>query len=221
MPSLRRPPTVRLVVLLVAAIVGGCGASTPPSPTPSTSPAPSSVPTASASPATARPGLPTEPPSAADVCAAHTLASLTESQRIGQLFMVGLHQDHVGAALRDAIASFHFGSVAFTRQTAAGVDAVRATTDEVQALATETATGRVGFLVAANQEGGRIQALSGPGFDRIHSALAQGRLTPAKLESKADRWGRELLEAGVNLDLAPVADVVPSGTDAQNAPIGN
>jgi beta-N-acetylhexosaminidase len=36
----------------------------------------------------------------------------------------------------------------------------------------------------------------------------------------AARWGRELRAAGINLDFAPVADVVPPGTDAQNAPIG-
>jgi len=33
-------------------------------------------------------------------------------------------------------------------------------------------------------------------------------------------WGRELATAGVNLNFAPVLDVVPPGTDAQNEPIG-
>ena len=45
-------------------------------------------------------------------------------------------------------------------------------------------------------------------------------MTVATLKQKAARWGRELGQAGVNLDLAPVADVVPPGTDASNAPIG-
>ena len=97
---------------------------------------------------------------------------------------------------------------------------MRALTDAVQALATRAATGRIGFFVAANQEGGLIQGLSGPGFDTIPSALDQGAMTPGALQRKAARWGRELVDAGVNLDLAPVADVVPPGTDAQNAPIG-
>jgi beta-N-acetylhexosaminidase len=92
--------------------------------------------------------------------------------------------------------------------------------DAVQAQATPAATGAVGFFVAANQEGGLIQALSGPGFDTIPSALSQGGLTPAVLEQKAARWGRQLGAAGINLNFAPVADVVPPGTDAQNAPIG-
>ena len=45
-------------------------------------------------------------------------------------------------------------------------------------------------------------------------------MAPSTLEQDAARWGRELVRAGVNLDLAPVADVVPPGTDDDNAPIG-
>ncbi|TMG24010.1 MAG: glycoside hydrolase family 3 protein [Chloroflexi bacterium] len=145
---------------------------------------------------------------------------MSESQRIGQLFIIGLTRDHLDAAERTAVAQFHFGSVSFTAKTSAGVAAVRAIVDAVQAEATPTATGRVKFLVAANQEGGLIQALSGPGFDVMPSALSQGTLAPADLERMAARWGRELRAAGINLDFAPVADVVPPGTDAGNAPIG-
>ena len=97
---------------------------------------------------------------------------------------------------------------------------MRAIADDVQGLVTDASTRGIGFLVAANQEGGRIEGLSGPGFDTIPSALAQGRWTPAKLEANAAAWGSQLLNAGINVDLAPVADVVPPGTDAKNAPIG-
>ena len=108
----------------------------------------------------------------------------------------------------------------FTTQSSAGVAAIRALTDAVQAQATPSATGGVGFLVAANQEGGLIQGLAGPGFDTIPSALTQGTMAPSTLQAKAARWSAQLRAAGVNLNFAPVADVVPPGTDAQNAPIG-
>src|SRR5207237_1266279 len=65
-----------------------------------------------------------------------------------------------------------------------------------------------------------IQSLSGPGFSTIPSALDQGAIDPATLRSRAAGWGRELASAGVNLNFAPVLDVVPPGTDAQNEPIG-
>lgn len=203
------------MAIVVAGIVAGCSPTTQPSATPTASAVASSSPSAlpSGSP-------PTPSPSAAASCADRTFAALTETQRIGQLFMVGLKKDQLDSALEAAIAGSHFGSVAFTKQTAVGVAAVRALTDAVQALATRAATGRIGFFVAANQEGGLIQGLSGPGFDTIPSALEEGALAPGALQRKATRWGRELVDAGVNLDLAPVADVVPPGTDAQNAPIG-
>jgi beta-N-acetylhexosaminidase len=108
----------------------------------------------------------------------------------------------------------------FTTQTSVGVAAIRALTDAVQAQATPSATGGVRFFVAANQEGGLIQGLAGSGFDTIPSALTQGTMAPSTLQAKAARWGAQLRAAGVNLNFAPVADVVPPGTDAQNAPIG-
>src|SRR6202007_1577923 len=40
------------------------------------------------------------------------------------------------------------------------------------------------------------------------------------LRSAATNWGTDLRAAGVNLDLAPVMDVVPQATAASNAPIG-
>jgi beta-N-acetylhexosaminidase len=164
--------------------------------------------------------LATEAPTDIPTCAARALAALTEAQRIGQLLNVGLTKDQLDATTRAAVAKYHFGSMWFTAKSSAGVAAVRAIADAVQAQATLAVTGGVGFFVAANQEGGLIQALSGPGFDTIPSALSQGTLTPELLEQKAARWGSQLAAAGINLDFAPVADVVPPGTDAQNAPIG-
>ena len=145
---------------------------------------------------------------------------MTQEQRIGQLFLLGLANDQLGSAEQSAIRTFHFGSVWFVEQSAAGAPAIRAVADAVQALATQETTASIRFFVAANQEGGIIQSLKGPGFSTIPSALDQSTIDPATLQSSAALWGRELASAGVNLNFAPVLDVVPPGTDAQNAPIG-
>jgi len=145
---------------------------------------------------------------------------MTEEQRVGQLFLLGLANDQLGAAEQNAIRTYHFGSVWFVEQSAAGAPAIRAVADAVQALATPDTTASIRFFVAANQEGGIIQSLKGPGFSTIPSALDQSAIDPATLQSSAALWGRELASAGVNLNFAPVLDVVPPGTDAQNAPIG-
>jgi beta-N-acetylhexosaminidase len=145
---------------------------------------------------------------------------MTEEQRIGQLFLLGLANDQLGPAEVNAIRTYHFGSVWFVEQSAAGAPAIRAVADAAQALATADTTASVRFFVAANQEGGIIQSLSGPGFSTIPSALDQSTVDPATLRTRAALWGRELASAGVNLNFAPVLDVVPPGTDAQNEPIG-
>jgi beta-N-acetylhexosaminidase len=144
---------------------------------------------------------------------------MSEAQRVGQLFLVGI----AGAPAADvaqAVRTHHFGSLLWQGTSTAGVAADRQASQAIQALASSAATARVRFFIAANQEGGQVQELQGPGFTVIPPALTQGQLSAAELQRQAAAWGRELRSAGVNLDLAPVMDVVPAATASQNAPIG-
>ena len=152
-------------------------------------------------------------------CASITLASMSEEQRIGQLFMIAIGNS-LPAVTRDAIARFHFGSITFAVLSTVGVAGIHKITHAIQKQVTQASTGGVPFLIAANQEGGEVQALSGPGFEDIPTALDQGKLSPVTLRHAAERWGGDLHDAGLNVDLAPVADVVPPGTADHNAPIG-
>ena len=145
---------------------------------------------------------------------------MTVAQRIGQLFLLGLADDRLGPSEVGAIRDQHVGSVWFTQKSSIGVDGIRAVADAIQAEASPASTAGVGFFVAANQEGGLVQALQGPGFSTIPSAVIQGRQTVEALTSAARRWGKELKSAGVNLDFAPVFDVVPVSGESTNQPIG-
>jgi beta-N-acetylhexosaminidase len=205
--------TGRALRAVLACLLAACSA--PPAVT-----APSTT-SASASPgATLVTQSPSPTPTATLECAAQTLASMTEDQRIGQLFLLGLANDQLGVAETDAIRTQHFGSVWFVEQSRAGVSSIRSVADAVQALADRSTTANVRFFVGANQEGGIIQSLSGPGFSVIPSALDQSAIDPTALRGQAAQWGRQLMSAGVNLNFAPVLDVVPPGADAQNEPIG-
>ena len=144
---------------------------------------------------------------------------MSEAQRVGQLFLVGI-AGAPAAVVAQAVRTYHFGSLIWQGTSTAGIAADRQATQAIQALATSAATAGVRFFIAANQEGGQVQELKGPGFTAIPSALAQGQLSTAELQRQAAAWGRELRSAGVNLDLAPVMDVVPAATASQNAPIG-
>jgi beta-N-acetylhexosaminidase len=145
---------------------------------------------------------------------------MTEAQRIGQLFSLGLANNQLGTAELSAIRNQHIGSVWFTATTTVGAASILAVTKAIQAQATLSATAGVPLFIAANQEGGQIQALQGSGFDKFPSAVVQGGRPIATLTADAKVWGQQLKAAGVNMDFAPVADVVPPGTDAANQPIG-
>jgi beta-N-acetylhexosaminidase len=202
---------MRISALVLVLVASSCvGRATP---TPSEAPS-HTAPTATVT------STPSPTPSAAADCATRVLGAMTEEQRVGQLFLLGLANDQLGAAETSAIRTYRFGSVWFVEQSTAGAAAIRGVADAVQGLATPETTASVRFFVAANQEGGAIQSLSGPGFSTIPSALDQGSVDPAMLRPRAAQWGREILAAGVNLNFAPVLDTVPPGTDAQNAPIG-
>ena len=77
---------------------------------------------------------------------------------------------------------------------------------------------KVGMLVAADQEGGEVQQLTGTGFTPMPSGLEQAQ--DADLRASAQAWGSELKQAGVNVNLAPVADTVSPELGRANAPIG-
>src|SRR5262245_37185738 len=184
---------------------------------PAASPSPTSPPTS-----TQPSQSPTESPSPTPTlsCVDQVFENMTERQRIGQLFMVGLADDQFGSVESDAIHNDHFGSVSFIKTTTIGVTGVRQITSAVQSEVSAKTTANVGFFVAANQEGGLIQALRGPGFSTIPTAVDQGTMKTSTLKANAKKWGNELLKAGVNFNLAPVMDVVPAGSEDTNQPIG-
>jgi beta-N-acetylhexosaminidase len=150
------------------------------------------------------------------VCVLQVLSRMTLAQQVGQLFMVGVAGDVAGSQLAAAERSYHFGSLLLTKS-AAGTGALATQTTAMQEL---TGTGGIGLFIAANQEGGAVQQLTGPGFAAIPSALVQGGWPEPTLRAAATQWGTDLRAAGVNLNLAPVMDVVPAATAAANAPIG-
>jgi beta-N-acetylhexosaminidase len=143
---------------------------------------------------------------------------LTLAQKVGQLFLVAPTANIAGSGTRAALAQYHFGSILLPKNSD-GTTSLAAATGAIQALASAD-THDVRYLVAANQEGGQIQQLTGPGFDVMPSAVVQGGWTTSALRTQAKVWGSQLHAAGVNLNLAPVVDTVPAGTAASNAPIG-
>lgn len=216
MPRRRLAAIAALVA--VVAVVAGCAAS---SPTPSISPT-TAAPTPTPSP------TPTPDP----------LAALSLEQRVGQLFMVGTDVASATPATLSAIPDRHAGSIFLHGRTTAGAAAVAALVAQFTALAPPSTgaagtaaaagvpdgtgpTGGVRLWVATDQEGGEVQVLRGPGFSDMPYAIRQADLPADQLQAQAAQWGAELAAAGVDMNLAPVADIVTSqATRFDNPPIG-
>lgn len=190
-------------MVLVGTVLGGALVGCVPEPAP--------APTPTASP-TATP-TPTPSPTAPD-----PVAGMTLEQRVGQVFMLGAPLDGDVSTTLDAVTSGQAGSIFVHGRSSAGVDA---TAQFVSRFTAVVPAGAPPLWVSADQEGGDVQTFTGPGFDDIPSALEQGRLAPATLRTDAAGWGASLAKAGLDMNLAPVADIVTSPETAQsNPPIG-
>lgn len=164
-------------------------------------------------------GAPPPSPAAASL-------NLTPQQRLGQLFMPGLTSGASDSELqqtKDAIQSSHAGNLVLFGTGWSSSDTVRSTIKPLQSLASD-ANGGVKLFISGNQEGGQwgaFQAFYGPGFSPIPSPITQAQGDPTKLQEQARIWGDQLLNAGINLNLAPVLDTVPADMAASNDPIGH
>ena len=229
-----RIPVVLAGCLVVTAACGTVPAATPPGPDSSpavsasvapVSPSAESTPRAaspstqaSASPATPPSSTPTPPPAPQPVRCADLASTLSLRDQVGQLMMVAVSSDGVGSAAATAIDQSRAGSVILLGNTSAGATEVARVVEQARRAARTPKD--IEAMVAADQEGGQVQRLQGPGFDRIPSAQRQAQLSPSELKSDAARWGRQLRRAGIDANLAPVADVVPKGREGTNEPIG-
>lgn len=152
---------------------------------------------------------------------ADLLADLTLEQRVGQLFMVGVDVANPSGISYDLVEEYHVGNVFLHGRSQDGVDATADLVESFTFLVNAESTGALPMFVATDQEGGAVQVLRGPGFTDIPAAIDQAADDPADTEAAATTWGAELAAAGINLNLAPVMDLVPDPARADsNAPIG-
>ncbi len=190
---------------------------TTPDPTPRATSAAPAKPTTTPTP---RPTTP-HPTSAPTTPAVAPLAGMSLDQKVGQLFMVGAAATGPAGATDTAISRYHVGNVILVGRSQLGVTRTRTIADALQQRATSSATHGVPLFVGVDQEGGNIQVLRGPGFATMPTALTQGKSSPSTLRGEARTWGSELAKAGINLNLSPVMDTVPSPADNEaNKPIG-
>lgn len=132
--------------------------------------------------------------------------------------MIGTDSSGMPTEQAEQLAELKIGSVLLLGNSTAGQNAIRNATDTIRERV--GSNHGVKLILAADQEGGQVQRLAGPGFDTIPSALEQADMSPDELTAAAHTWGKQLTGAGIDVDLAPVADVVPTSMQNVNEPIG-
>ena len=190
----------RLLLGVLPLLVAACAAAPGPVAGGPAAPAPAAEPSAAPQPS----------------CVDTVLAGLDRRATAGQLVVVGAPLGAAVGAGVDLVKRLPVGGVLLTGRSRSGVAAVAKRTAALQ----QAVAGRVGLLVAADQEGGQVQTLTGPGFSAIPTAVEQGRWSTAKLTDAAAGWGGELKAAGVDLDLAPVSDVLSVQLGPSNLAVG-
>ncbi|MCM4079690.1 glycoside hydrolase family 3 N-terminal domain-containing protein [Paractinoplanes hotanensis] len=203
---MKRSLAAAAVAMLLA--VSGCttGAADPPIAAPSSAAAPSATPPFSTSPSSAPPPPPKD-------CLTETLDALDLPERVGQLLMIGAAVN-APSGLGDTVRRYHLGGVFLRGRSTHAAAQLKSGIAALQKQAP------MPMLLAVDQEGGSVQTLKGPDFPRLPSAQRLGSGPAATLRDTTGTSARRLKGIGVNLNLAPVADTVPTSIGTGNPPIG-
>lgn len=190
---------------------------------------PSAVPTRSAptaaTTATATASLPAPPsvtatatPSHRSVgeCAGSVLQALPRAKLAAQVFNVGLDASALSSG-RDLVTQTAVGGVFLGGRSWAGLTLAPAV---AQLQRSARAAGDLPLHIAADEEGGLVQSVRGPGIPTWPSAREQSSWPLSELRSRSATWASSVRALGVTLNLGPVADVVAIADRAYNPPIG-
>ena len=218
----RRP--VLLAALVGAGSLAGCslipGSSSAGSSSPSAKPKAPEPAASSAAPSPTAAASPAPSATATATATDGALAGWSLEEKVGQLMMVGVDAQAPKQSSNEAVDTHHVGNIFIAGRTTAGSQATQKVISSFTSKVGPGTTHATPMLVATDQEGGEVQVLAGSGFSDIPSALDQSAQPRDQLVASARTWGKELADVGVNMNLAPVADLVDIARPASNEPIG-
>jgi beta-N-acetylhexosaminidase len=131
---------------------------------------------------------------------------LTLSELVGQRLVVALHGTQADGWLRGRIRAGEIGGVILFSSNVASPSQLSALSASLQAAA--RAGGQPRLIISTDQEGGLVRRI--PWAPPRRSAEQLGKLASSVSDTAGSRTGAALRNVGVNVDLAPVADV-PAG----------
>ena len=138
--------------------------------------------------------------------AAQEMGDLSLKEKVGQLVMFSVQSTALSAAERDIIERSHLGGVILFADNYRNRAQLARLTSQIQRAARRGSSLRLGALVSVDQEGGSVKRF--PDMPPNYSAPRMGEIGRKSLAYKQGRaTARALGAAGVNVNLAPVADL--------------
>ncbi len=134
------------------------------------------------------------------------LASMTLEQRVAQMFMVTLHGSVMTEVGAEFLRTWQPGAISMFAGNVTSPAGVTTMTNNFQQTITEA--GGVPLLIAIDQEGGVVARLSEEaGFTVIPAPVLVGASGDAMAQQIGMAVAQELSAVGINMNLAPVADL--------------
>ncbi|HEU4480747.1 MAG TPA: glycoside hydrolase family 3 N-terminal domain-containing protein [Actinomycetota bacterium] len=135
-----------------------------------------------------------------------TVARMSLREKVGQLVMFSVAGTSLGSTERDVIERHHLGGVILFSHNYRDRDQLQRLTRQIRRAARRGNRQSIGALISVDQEGGPVKRFSDmpPHYSAPQMGAAEGTWLSWD-QGKAT--GRALAANGVNVDLAPVADL--------------
>lgn len=141
------------------------------------------------------------------------VAAMTMNEKIGQMVMIGIHGTELDEDSKTMLRQFHIGGIVYFDRNIKSQDQLKALSEQLQAYAQGEAQQKVPLFLVIDEEGGTVSrgrgVIPAPPSEAAIGASGQ----PERARMSAASTAQALRAAGINLNLAPVADV--SSSDAR------
>lgn len=133
------------------------------------------------------------------------ISNMTLRQKVGQMFVVGFNGTSLSNSFKNVISEYNFGNIIYMGYNVTDINTLAKLSNDIQNQMVLSNT--VPAFISTDQEGGRVARLV-TGATHFVSNMAVGatnNFNYSKLIGEA--MAKELLNYGINTDLAPVLDV--------------
>lgn len=136
------------------------------------------------------------------------VASMSLSEKIGQMMMIGVRGKEINDDSRYLLNEYHMGGIIFFDRNMQSQEQVRKFTEDLQKNSNEKAP----LFIAMDEEGGRVVRMK----NDLTPPPSQQKIGQSGKVEDAQKWAIEIAKSlkqmGINVNFAPVADVGSNDT---------